>query len=439
MILEYIINNSEARVLVVDQAYLDRIQFLEDRLKNVENVVVYTPSGSAPANVVLKKNQVRMEEFSSFPDREPPNGPHYSDLATVLYTSGTTGPSKGVMMSHAHCYYFSWTVVENLGLKADDVDYTCLPLFHANARLMCSYPCLLAGAQIAMTGRFSLSGFWKDILHFGATVFNALGAIGPLLLSALPRPEETDNPARLAFMVPQPKDHKAFEERFGLRVSTAYGMTEINLPTFNPLDEDLPAGSCGKAIPAYECMIVNECDEEVPLGEVGEMVVRPKEPYTLLSGYYNLPDKTVEACRNLWFHTGDAMYRDENGWFYFVDRIKDAIRRRGENISSFEVEAVLNSHPQILESAVVSVKDQELSEDEVKACLVLQPGETLAPEELIKYCVPRMPYFHVPRFIEIMESLPRTPSGKIRKVQLREQGLTPNTWDREKAGIKVSR
>jgi crotonobetaine/carnitine-CoA ligase len=439
MILEYIINNSEAKALVVDQSYVDRIQFLDDQLKNIEKVIVYSPPDSERANVDLKKSHVSLEDFSSAPDREPKRDPHYSDLATVLYTSGTTGPSKGVMMSHAHCYYFSWAVAENIGLRADDVDYTCLPLFHANARLMCSYPCLLADAQVAMARRFSLSGFWKDIQYFQATVFNGLGAIGPLLLSAPERPEEVDNPARLALLVPQPKDHKSFEKRFGLRISTLYGMTEISLPTFNPLDEELPPGSCGKAIPAFDCMIVNEYDEEVPSGTVGEMVVRPKESYTMLSGYYNLPDKTAEAYRNLWFHTGDAMYRDENGWFYFVDRIKDAIRRRGENISSFEVEAVLNSHPNVLESAVVAVEDPALNDDEVKACLVLQAGGTLAPEELIQYCIPRMPYFHVPRYIEIMESLPTTPTGKVRKALLRDRGITPETWDREKAGIKVSR
>jgi crotonobetaine/carnitine-CoA ligase len=439
MILEYIINNSEAKVLVVDQAYLDRIQFLEDGLKHIENVIVYSPSGAEPRKVDLQINRVEMDELSSFSDSEPPKSPHYSDLATILYTSGTTGPSKGVMMSHAHCYYFSWVVAENIGLRNNDVDYTCLPLFHANARLMCSYPCLLAEAQVAMARRFSLSGFWKDIQYFQATVFNGLGAIGPLLFSAPPQPEEEDNPVRLAFLVPQPKDHEAFEKRFGLRISTTYGMTEINLPTFNPLDEKLPSGSCGKAIPAFECIIANEHDEELPTGQVGEMLVRSKEPYTMLSGYYNMPDKTAEAYRNLWFHTGDAMYEDENGWFYFVDRVKDAIRRRGENISSFEVETVINSHPEVLESAVVAVKNPELTEDEVKVCLVLQPGSMLTPEELISYCIPRMPYFHVPRYIEIMESLPKTPTDKIRKAVLRDKGLTPDTWDREEAGIKVGR
>jgi crotonobetaine/carnitine-CoA ligase len=438
-ILEYIINNSEARVLVVDQTYLDRIQFMEDELNKIEQVVVYRPSGAEPADIELKKPCLDLQEFLSLPDAEPDRNPRCWDLATIIYTSGTTGPSKGVMMSHAHCYYFSWVVYENIGLRPDDVDYTCLPLFHANARLMCSFPCMLAEAQVAMAQRFSLSGFWKDIKEFQATVFNGLGAIGPLLLSAPHRPEEENNSVRLAFLVPTPKDHKAFEKRFSLKISTTYGMTEINLPTFSVLDEELPAGSCGRAIPGYECKIVNEGDEEVSHGQVGEMVVRPKEAYTMMTGYYNMPEKTLEAFRNLWFHTGDAMSRDEDGWFYFVDRIKDSIRRRGENISSFEVENVINLHPAVLESAVIAVENPVMSEDEVLACVVLQEGHTLTPEALIRFCEKRMPYFHVPRYVEIMNALPKTDTGKIRKTVLRDRGLSPDTWDREKAGIKISR
>jgi crotonobetaine/carnitine-CoA ligase len=224
-----------------------------------------------------------------------------------------------------------------------------------------------------------------------------------------------------------------------LKVATTYGMTEINLPTFSVLGEELPPGSCGKAIPAYDCRIVNEYDEELPSGQVGEMVVRPKEPFTMLTGYYNMPEKTLEAYQNLWFHTGDAMMVDENGWFYFVDRIKDSIRRRGENISSFEVENVVNLHPAVLESAVIAIKDEVMTEDEVKVCVVLNEGESLTSEELIRFCEKRMPYFHVPRYVEIMHALPKTDTGKIRKAVLRDQGLTPDTWDREEAGIKISR
>ncbi|MCF8024506.1 MAG: ATP-dependent acyl-CoA ligase [Desulfobacteraceae bacterium] len=438
-ILEYIINNSEAKVLVVDQIYLDRIQFVQEKLEHLEHVVVCRQTGAETAVVELNKMITELADFFSEPDRDPGIDVHYSDLASIVYTSGTTGPSKGVMMSQAHCYYFSWVVAENIGLKSIDVDYMCLPLFHVNARLMCSYACILAEAQVAMAPRFSLSAFWKDIQYFQATVFNGLGAIGPLLLSAQPSPEEENNPVRLAFLVPTPKDHKAFEQRFGLKVATTYGMTEIGLPIFSSLDKELPPGSCGKSIPSYEVKIVDEYDNELPPNQVGEFVVRNRIPYTLLSGYYNMPEKTLEDSRNLWFHTGDAMYVDSDGWFYFVDRLKDSIRRRGENISSFEVENVINQHPAVLECAVVAVKDEVMSEDEVKACVVLHEGQSLTLEGLIRFCEERMPYFHIPRYVEFLTELPKTDTGKVRKIVLRESGETQQTWDREEAGIKIKR
>jgi carnitine-CoA ligase len=438
-ILSYIINNSEAKAIVIAQHYLDRIKFLEKDLKKLKNVIVHVPSGSDKIELELTLETFHLKEFYSFSDTIPDVKVHYSDLATIIYTSGTTGPSKGVMMSHAFNYSFAQVTLDNIGLTYDDIDYTCLPLFHANARLLCIYPCLLAEAQAAMAPRFSLSGFWNDIRHFNATVFNGLGAIGPLLFSAPPKDDDHNNPARLALLIPTPKPYKEFENRFGLKVTTSYGLTEINLPTFPSLDEEMPEGTCGKVIPGFEIRIVNEYDEECPDGEVGELIIRHSDPFTMLSGYYNMPDKTAEAYRNLWFHTGDALYRDRDGWYYFVDRIKDAVRRRGENISSFEVENVINSHPAVLECAVIAVKNPELTEDEVKVCLVLDKGEELTPEELIKFCEPRMPYFHVPRYIEIMDSLPKTSTDKIRKIELRERGLTETTWDCEKAGIKIKR
>lgn len=438
-ILEYIINNSEAKVLVIDQAYTERIKFLKSQLKKIEYIIVHGPSAGEKIDTALNLKTLELKEFFSFQDTPPSMEIHYSDLATIIYTSGTTGPSKGVMMSHAQCYYFAKMVAENIGLLPDDIDYTCLPMFHANNRLMCTYPCMLAEAQVAFAPRFSLSRFWEDIEYFKATVFNGLGAMGPLLLSALAKPNDSHNPLRLAFFAPAPKPYRDFEKRFGLKVVTAYGMTEIDLPVISPLGQEMPEGSCGKAIPGFNLRIVNGYDEELPDGEVGELVVRHLEPYTILSGYYNMAEKTMESYRNLWFHTGDAMFRDKDGWYYFVDRIKDSIRRRGENISSFEVESVINSHPAVSECAVIAVKDPLLTEDEVKVCLALKEGESLTAEELIKFCEPRMPYFHIPRYVEIMDTLPKTPTDKIKKTELREQGLTQNTWDREKAGIKIKR
>ena len=214
-------------------------------------------------------------------------------------------------------------------------------------------------------------------------------------------------------------------------------MTEIGIPVHTNLGERRP-GSCGKPLSIYEIKLLDDEDEEVPVGEPGEIAFRPLEPFTMMLGYYNMPDKTLETYRNLWFHTGDLAKRDEDGFLYFVDRKKDALRRRGENISSFEVERAINSHPSVLESAAVAVKS-ELAEDEVKICVVLKSGCMLSYEELIRHANERMPHFAVPRYMEFMESLPKTPTERVQKYLLKQAGITPNTWDREKAGIEVAR
>lgn len=214
-------------------------------------------------------------------------------------------------------------------------------------------------------------------------------------------------------------------------------MTEIGIPIHVRVN-DRRKGSCGKPMDIYEMKLFDDHDSEVPPGEIGEIVFRPREPFIMMSDYYNMPEKTLEAFRNLWFHTGDLARRDEDGYFYFVDRKKDALRRRGENISSFEVERAINTHPDVLESAAVAVPS-EVGEDEVKICVVLKPDVTLLPEELIAYCEDRMPYFAVPRFVEFMESLPKTPTERVQKYLLKQAGVTPNTWDREQAGYQLKR
>ena len=214
-------------------------------------------------------------------------------------------------------------------------------------------------------------------------------------------------------------------------------MTEIGIPIHVRVN-DRRRGSCGKPMDIYEMKLFDDRDEEVPVGEIGEIVFRPREPFIMMSEYYNMPEKTLETFQNLWFHTGDLARQDEDGYFYFVDRKKDALRRRGENISSFEVERAINAHPKVLESAAVAVQS-ELAEDEVKICVVLKRGEILAPEELIQWANDRMPYFAVPRYVEFMESLPKTPTERVEKYKLKQAGITANTWDREKAGYKLTR
>ncbi len=291
---------------------------------------------------------------------------------------------------------------------------------------------------MVLSDKFSASRFWEEIRKYKATQFNYLGAVIPILAKQPPRPDDLDNPVRIALGAGCPQAvMDEVEKRFGLKCLEGFGMSETGIPIHVTVNDRRP-GSCGKVLDIYEIKLVDDEDEEVPVGEPGEIIFRPREPFTMMLGYYHMPEKTLEAYRNLWFHTGDLAKRDEDGYFYFVDRKKDALRRRGENISSFEVERAINTHPSVLESAAVAVRS-ELAEDEVKICVVLKPGATLTPEDLIAHANERMPYFAVPRYVEFMESLPKTPTERVQKYLLKQAGVTPDTWDREKSGVQVTR
>ncbi len=356
----------------------------------------------------------------------------------ILYTSGTTGPAKGVIEQHSGLYLGSSEYIRAVRATSEDIFFTCLPLFHGNARVLCIYPALLLGTKAVIYERFSASRFWDWIRKSKATVFNSLGAMANFIYNQPCKEDDSDNPVRVCAAFPMPAAiYEDFEKRFKLKVVEGYGLTELGNPTYNPYDAP-KIGSCGKPTQNMEVLIVDENDFPVPPGTAGEIVARGKMPWTMSLGYYNMPEKTVELVRNHYYHTGDAGYLDEDGYLYFVDRIKDYIRRRGENISSFEVERSVNVHPKIAESAAIGVKS-ELAEDEVKIVIVLKKGEKLTPEELLAFLEPRMPYFAIPRYVEFVESLPKTPTDRVQKNLLREAGITANTWDREKAGYKVKR
>ena len=440
--LEHLANNAAAKVMVVDQGYLDHLASSEERLQFLEKVVVYQSSGSATGRPPFKR--LTTHSFESLYANDASNlgiDVRYSDLAAIMYTSGITGPSKGVMMPHAQCYFFAEQDVNLLRLSGKDVYYTCNPFFHANAQLLTVYPCLIVGAKVAVYPAFRASEWIDHIRESGATVANFLGVMMDFVYRQPERPDDKNTKLRAICAVPTPDQIvDDFKRRFGIEAITAgYGMTEICIPIMLPYDE-YRAGAAGKLVADwFEAKIVDpETDEELPDGTVGEFIVRHKEPWTLNAGYFGMPDKTAEAYRNLWFHSGDGVKRDADGFYYFVDRIKDALRRRGENISSYEVEKVINDHPAVVESAVIAVKsDIPGGEDEVKACVVIKKEDNLSPEQLIRWCEQRMPYFAVPRYLEFFEELPKTPNLKIQKKKLRDSGLSQATWDRVKEGVKL--
>ncbi|HEX7928584.1 MAG TPA: AMP-binding protein [bacterium] len=440
--LEHVLNNAAAKWVILAAEYLPRLAESEANLPLLEHAVVV---GGIPKDAP-KFKRITLQPWEDL-IRHPAVPLHtpvtYRDLCAMMYTSGTTGPSKGVLMPHAHCYLFGHGELENLALVPEDVYYICMPLFHANALLMQLYGTLVAGATAIIVPTFSASRWLDDIIKYEVTVTNLLGVMSDFVWRQPPRPQDKQHKLRTIIAVPNPPEIAAkFPSRFGVTLIEGYGMTEVNICLYFPRNEPTRLGSCGKPYSQFfDVRIADpDTDETLPPGQLGEIVVRPKEPYCFMAGYNAMESKTIEAWRNFWFHTGDAGKMDADGYFYFVDRIKDTIRRRGENISSYEIEVVLNEHPAVAEAAAIAVKsDIQGGEDEVKACLVLKPGQAVTPEALLDFCQTRMPYFAVPRYVEVLPELPKTPTSKVQKAKLRQSGLTAATWDREAHGYKVRR
>lgn len=358
----------------------------------------------------------------------------------ILYTSGTTGPSKGSVCPHAQSLTIGRTQCTRMEIGPADRMYTFLPLFHGNALNYSTITALWGRACIALETRFSASRFWADVHRYKATQFNAMMIVTSVLEKLPVTPEEKDNPVRIAVMVPPPANRRELEARWGFSIISQYAMSEAHPITVLDAGQayDKPRTS-GRVASNMEVRIVDENDIEVPRGTPGEVTIRPREPWTMLLQYYGKPDATAQAFRNLWFHTGDRAFLDEEGYLFFVDRVKDAIRRRGENISAYEIEVILRGHPDIVEVAAIPVPS-EMGEDEV-ATYIVRRNESVTEKDVVEFAIDRMAYFMVPRFVQFIDELPKTPSQKVQKFALRDLAKTSlkDMWDREKAGIAVTR
>lgn len=431
-ILAHVIDDSAARIAIVDARFLDRLAEIADRLGAIERIVVHDGPAVLPPAIAARAAAHAFADLRTARIDAPAAPPRAQDVMAVMYTSGTTGPSKGVMISHAHAYVYALAGRDLLELGPDDVYYAPLPLFHIAGQWATVYAAMIAGAAAALTGRFSVDAFWDDVRRAGATATFLLGAMASFLHRQPARADDATTPLRKAIVVPLFPEIDDFRRRFDVRVCTTYGSTEVSAPLRQGFDEP-DWRTCGIAKDdVFELRIVDDDDNEVPPGVPGELVVRAKEPWVLMAGYWRHPEWTVKAWRNLWLHSGDIMKRDAEGRFFFVDRAKDAIRRRGENISSMEVETEVNAHPDVLECAVVPVSSEHTEQD-VMAIVVPRPGRAIDPAALIDFLTPRMAGFMVPRYIDMADALPKTPTGKIQKGDLRARGVTPATWDREAA------
>ena len=443
--LTHVLTNTKARYAVVELEFLPWLADIEDTAPDL--TTVYVPGPILSPDDIPDFTRIQIRSFNELMDAQDTvieSKVNYRDTGMIMFTSGTTGPSKGVLMPHGHLYLFGLGMQTHMRMTENDRYYICMPLFHAQGILMQFYAILIAGGSAVLVKQFRATTWIDDIRKYEATFTNTLGVMNDFILRQPEKPEDRDNKLRMVSALPVTEETLGqLRDRFAIpKFNELFGMTEISLPIWRLLDAPDEAGCSGAVWDDYFDVIIAdpETDEEVPTNEVGEILVRPKEPYCFMQGYNGMPERTVDTWRNFWFHTGDAGRMDERGYVWYIDRIKDTIRRRGENISSYEVEAVLLEHPAIAEAAAVAVKADEGGEDEVLACIILAEGaEPPEPTALLDFCVPRMPYFAVPRYIEFVDEIPKTPSQKIQKNKLRDRGLSETVWDREAAGYKVAR
>ncbi len=436
-LLRHAISLSQAEVMVVHAELLPRLLELDwhgdsARLRHV--IVVGEVGTAAPAQ--------------SWADRVPQlhgasvlDGPREVDAEEavqpwdtnwILFTSGTTGPSKAVLGTYVQAWSGGAMAMDYFG--PDDRLLANLPLFHVSGAGAVMDRLTKGGTCVLVEG-FSAATFWDVVRRHRITGCCLVGAMTQFLLKQPPDPRDREHSLRSVITVPWNADSLAVAQRYGIQMHTAFNMTETATPIRSPPNPSR-MGTCGLPRPGVEARLFDADDQEVATGDVGELVLRTNRPWEITAGYFGDAEASARAWRNGWFHTGDAFRRDAQGWFYFVDRMKDAIRRRGENISSFEVESEVGKHGSVREAAAIPVPS-EFGEDEVMVVLVLQPGCTLDPVDLLRFLEPRMAHYMLPRYFRVVEQLPRTPTAKVEKHRLRAEGVTPDTWDRESQGITV--
>lgn len=432
-LLRYYLDHADCSAVVVSESLAGTLSDIAGSLPRIQRIFVIGETG-ALAPWPVPAVAVHALSANAPCDEAPALPARFDDLAYLLYTSGTTGPSKAIMITHACAHFWGEQNIRYRHVRGDDVDYVFLPLFHANALLLGMTSALMAGSTIALARRFSASRFWDEVRAAGATRFNAIGAVGNFLYAQPPGPRDRDHDVRICSLAPPPSFVHDFERRFGIKVLNGYALSDYCAATWSPLDAPpekifsvgLPRGN-------VRIRIVDDDDFDLPAGASGEILLRVEQPWATPLGYYKMPEATVASHRNGWFHTGDRGRLDADGYLHFTDRKKDAIRRRGENISAHEVETIIQTHPAVRQAAVYPVRS-EFTEDEVAASIILHEGRTLHPDALVRYCQDNMSRFMVPRFVEFVAELPLTLTNKVEKYKLRARAESSlaDLWDSQR-------
>jgi crotonobetaine/carnitine-CoA ligase len=426
-VLKHMLDLSDSRFVVVEDQFLPNLLAVLPDLSKIDGVFVLGESGNLPPSPVpLRPYADLLEKGCEYDAADV----RWSDPFAIIFTSGTTGPSKGALLPHNFAYDAGQLFVDRAGYVASDRFYVPLPFFHLHAMFASTIPAMLVGGSVVIVQKFSVSRLWDELRHYGCTTFNYTGGMIAMIANAEPRADDGDNPVRVMCGGGTPPYlREIFEERFGLTlIDEGYGMTEVGMPLMGSL-AIRRSGTSGKLRDGYEVKIVDDEGQELGPNTPGELLVRPLRPYCMMLEYYNMPARTVEVWRDLWFHTGDYLENLGDGFYRFVDRKKDAFRRKGENISSFEVEAVVNQHPAVLQSAAVAA-ESDIGDDDVIICVACKPGQAVAPEDLIVHCEENMADFMVPRYVRFLDALPMTATARVRKHKLREEGVTVDSWDR---------
>ncbi|MBO1017107.1 ATP-dependent acyl-CoA ligase [Achromobacter sp. SD115] len=432
-LLRYYLDHADCSAIVVSDSLAGSLCDIIADLPRLKRIFIVGHAGAAAQRLAAAAS-IHAFAADAACDEAPDSSVRFDDLAYLLYTSGTTGPSKAIMITHACAHFWGEQNIRYRHFRPDDVDYVFLPLFHANALLLGMTTALMAGSAIALARRFSASRFWDEVRAAGATRFNAIGAVGNFLYAQPPDGRDPEHQVRVCSLAPPPPFVHDFERRFGIKVLNGYALSDYCAATWSPLDA--PAEkifSVGLARDNVRLRVVDDDDFDVPAGASGEILLRVEQPWATPLGYYKMPEATIAAHRNGWFHTGDRGRIDADGYLHFTDRKKDAIRRRGENISAYEVESILQAHPAIRQAAVYPVRS-EFTEDEVAASVILRDGQALAADELVRYCQENMSKFMVPRFVEFVAELPLTLTNKVEKYKLRARAESnlQNLWDSQR-------
>jgi crotonobetaine/carnitine-CoA ligase len=423
--LAQLLRESGVEKVVIEECYLDRFGKVLPECPLIDTVIVHA-SPNAPPRDFSASGMVRVFEMNELTgnDALSPMRLDPWDPMAIYYTSGTTGPPKGFLTSHAHGFAIADpTSCGTMG--PEDTKFVVLPQFHIAGRCGGILQAFIAQGTAYVAARFSASGFWDETRTAQATMTHFVGTQPDFLWAQPPRGNDAENPIREVLMLPLISHLREFEERFGVTVVTSYGTSECGTVLRSLHLDDRQ--SVGRPVDGYEVVIADEHDVPVLAGVVGEALVRPKLPWTTTTAYLGNPEKTLQTWRNGWFHTGDALYRNEEGEYFFVERMSDAIRRRGENIPSATIEQEIVAHPDVAEGVVVAVPS-EYTEDEIKAVVVCKSGSTLTESALVEFLAERIPAFMVPRYVEFVTELPRSATNKIQKAALRATG-TASAWD----------